>query len=129
MHLSWPHSGFQGINYFDICEDTDITDLERTIPVGSHNFDGDYITMRPQSHRINDWIFGNYNNSPVLLFNCMPSFYADKDENTMSPALEEWRKYTNKECNFYMFSGEHFFIKYQPENVVNKIVNIIMQCC
>ena len=56
-------------------------------------------------------------------------FYADKDENTMSPALEEWRKYTNKECNFYMFSGEHFFIKYQPENVVNKIVNIIMQCC
>ena len=92
MHLSWPHSGFQGINYFDICEDTDITDLERTIPVGSHNFDGDYITMRPQSHRINDWIFGNYNNSPILLFNCMPSFYADKDGREQDVASSNFTK-------------------------------------
>ncbi len=92
MRLSWPHSGFQGISYFEIYEDIDITDLERTIPVGSHNFDGDYITMRPQSGLINDLIFENYNNNPILLFNCMPSFYAYKDGREQDVASSNFTK-------------------------------------
>lgn len=45
-----------------------------------------------------------------------------KDDNIPIFELLEWRKHTKKECKFYTFSGGHFFIFDDVENV-SKVIN------
>lgn len=52
-------------------------------------------------------------------------FYGEQDNNTKTLTIKEWRDYSKGVCDFYEFSGEHFFIKDQAESVVKKIVDII----
>lgn len=75
--LSWPHSGFQSIDYNSIFED--INDLERTIP-SKPNL-GDHSLRLDSPYDLYNMTFENYNNSLIVFFSCRPKLYNGKGRN------------------------------------------------
>lgn len=45
----------------------------------------------------------------------------DNDDHVSRDKLKEWRDYTNQECNIITFSGGHFFINENTEEIVRLI--------
>ncbi|MCU5554340.1 thioesterase domain-containing protein [Bacillus cereus] len=50
-----------------------------------------------------------------------------EDEMTTKIEIEEWTKYTEKQCDIYQLNGAHFFIHDQMNDVINIINNKLRQ--
>lgn len=82
-----------------------------------------YISLIRSDYRILEMY--KYNAKPYKL-NCDISvFYGNKDKICADSFLNEWIKYTEKQCDFYEFDGDHFFINDKSEEVVSEINKIL----
>lgn len=53
-------------------------------------------------------------------------FYGNNDQQTTESSLHEWKNYTTKECRFYEFPGNHFFIHSSVVKVTQTINDILL---
>lgn len=61
----------------------------------------------------------------IAPINCnITVLYSEEDKSMDSTYIDEWKMYTNKECFLWRFTGNHFFINYYKDDIINYLNNL-----
>lgn len=60
------------------------------------------------------------------ILDCNFTVLYGKEERMPLNEIADWQKHTKKKCNFFKFSGGHFFIQEHSEDIVNIINNTLI---